>query len=530
MKKLLSLALCLCLLLVCLPMSALAYEAVLSPQSLTVDGVPVDCEKYNIDGSNYFNLRDLACLLNETPYTFSVSWDAAANAVIIAPGFPYEPVGGELTVGEDKAATAVPSAQTVWYLDAPVEDLSVYNIGGNNYFKLRDLGNLLGFEVGYDADTNTATVSTGFADAPLGNVNQAVACWRLREWVDANADRDIMGKEYIDTVDWDDGESAMLSLIDTGSGTVALVLTYADAQGDYERSWIYLHPEADDYYAVYSYYAGGDEPGFTGTLELDPAAFAYDRPTEFFDVEGELTGLEDYDFWSWASEMFGFSIAWLDSLTRTVPALANVSIYDFGFTDAAVYYETSEAPAADGPQAAAFDSLYDWAAANINDTVDGSPAYTREELLVGAGARVSVSILPLDFLGERLLELCYSYTYATGDTDAAFLFLDPAEQVYYAGYEHYAPGAEEPDFFGDFPVDAAAFNGAHPVDFDESYGDAVGTDFAVSARYLAVYSLCDLLVQFDELCRLTIAPDGAYDIAAFGFDTARLSTAELAMN
>ena len=38
------------------------------------------------------------------------------------------------------------------------DGLSVYNIGGNNYFKLRDLGDALGFTVDYDADSNTAIV------------------------------------------------------------------------------------------------------------------------------------------------------------------------------------------------------------------------------------------------------------------------------------------------------------------------------------------------------------------------------------
>ena len=35
---------------------------------------------------------------------------------------------------------------------------AMYRIGGNNYFKLRELGDLLGFEVGYDAATNTAMI------------------------------------------------------------------------------------------------------------------------------------------------------------------------------------------------------------------------------------------------------------------------------------------------------------------------------------------------------------------------------------
>ena len=64
MKKLLGCALALALLF-SLALPALAEDDVrLSPQNLEVDGKAVACEKYNIDGSNYFKLRDIAWLVN----------------------------------------------------------------------------------------------------------------------------------------------------------------------------------------------------------------------------------------------------------------------------------------------------------------------------------------------------------------------------------------------------------------------------------------------------------------------------------
>ena len=66
MKKLLSFALVFCLLLALLAVGASAYDVVRSPQKLMVNGEIVDCDKYNIDGSNYFKLRDLAYLLMDT--------------------------------------------------------------------------------------------------------------------------------------------------------------------------------------------------------------------------------------------------------------------------------------------------------------------------------------------------------------------------------------------------------------------------------------------------------------------------------
>lgn len=157
MKKLLPIILTLLLVCIAAPYSS-AANVVASPQNLSVDGVDADCDKYNIDGSNYFKLRDLAQLLSKTDSRFSVAFDAQSNAVTIVSGKEYIPVGGELARGQDQSKTAVVSKQSVLIDGKAVDGLSIYNIGGNNYFKLRDLGDALGFTVDYDADSNTAIV------------------------------------------------------------------------------------------------------------------------------------------------------------------------------------------------------------------------------------------------------------------------------------------------------------------------------------------------------------------------------------
>lgn len=147
------------LLLVCIAAPyASAANVTVSLQNLSVDGIDADCDKYNIDGSNYFKLRDLAQLLSKTDSRFSISFDEQSNAVAVVSGKEYIPVGGELARGQDQSKTAVVSKQSVLIDGKAVDGLSIYNIGGNNYFKLRDLGNALGFTVDYDADSNTAIV------------------------------------------------------------------------------------------------------------------------------------------------------------------------------------------------------------------------------------------------------------------------------------------------------------------------------------------------------------------------------------
>ena len=135
-------------------------HVVLSPQNLTVDGNNIACEKYNIDGRNYFKLRDLAQLLSSTGSQFGVGYDAATFTVTITTGEAYVSNGSELAAGVDNSATAQPSAQAIVIDGVKHSELTVYNIGGSNFFQLRELGTVLGFEVDYDQATNTAIVTS----------------------------------------------------------------------------------------------------------------------------------------------------------------------------------------------------------------------------------------------------------------------------------------------------------------------------------------------------------------------------------
>ena len=161
MRKTLSILLVLLLAVSILPTAAFAEgpTVVLSPQNLRVNGAKIACEKYNIDGSNYFKLRDIAMVLSGTGSRFSVGWDGEKKVISVVTGEAYEPNGSELDLsGGDKSATAVPSTQTLLINGEERGDLSAYNIGGNNFFKLRDLGDALGFAVDYDKESNTAIV------------------------------------------------------------------------------------------------------------------------------------------------------------------------------------------------------------------------------------------------------------------------------------------------------------------------------------------------------------------------------------
>ena len=339
MKKLLSLALVLCLLLAALPVGASAATVVLSPQKLAVDGLLFECEMYNIDGSNYFKLRDLAYLLMDTPVEFAVSYDAVANAVIIAPGLPYEPNGTELVTGADNSATAVPSPQSVWFLDAPVDTLSIYNIGGSNFFKLRDLGNLLGFTVDYDAASNTAIVLSG---GPVADFTaQAAAFDAIWNWVKKYSNDDSTGfPTFSEDYEFDDGAYAEYYLVDVDADedkAIALVYYYTYPDGCYDADWIFLERESWDYFASHAYYdveSNSEDGDFYGSLTLFPFAFSGSFPVVFDDTDGPLGDYAvEYGFDVDASISFAQMLYWLDSLLSTEPELSSfASVTDFGFT------------------------------------------------------------------------------------------------------------------------------------------------------------------------------------------------------
>ena len=159
-KTVFSLALALALVLAVGTAFTFAASVVPSPQKLLVNNQDVKCEIYNIDGYNYFKLRDIAYMLNNTPGQFGIEWNSEAQTISVTTGSAYTPVGGELETGTDKSKSAVVSSQKLIIDGELIEGLSVYNIGGNNFFKLKDIGNALGFEVDYDEDTNTMIINS----------------------------------------------------------------------------------------------------------------------------------------------------------------------------------------------------------------------------------------------------------------------------------------------------------------------------------------------------------------------------------
>lgn len=130
-----------------------------STHSIQVDGKPVSIAAYGINGNNYFKLRDLAALLSGTQAQFQVGWNDATRTITLTTGQSYTAVGGELARSDGLNRFGNPTTSPI-YVDGVLTDFTAYNIGGNNYFKLRDLGQALGFNVTWDDATRTVSILT----------------------------------------------------------------------------------------------------------------------------------------------------------------------------------------------------------------------------------------------------------------------------------------------------------------------------------------------------------------------------------
>lgn len=125
----------------------------------------LDFDAYNINGNNYFKLRDLAYVLNGSRKQFEVEWDGVGNAIILTSNAEYTPAGGEMGSKGTVNKTATPTASKI-LLDGKEIAPAGYNIGGNNYFKLRDMGQLFDFGVTWDGVNNRIIIDTSISYTP----------------------------------------------------------------------------------------------------------------------------------------------------------------------------------------------------------------------------------------------------------------------------------------------------------------------------------------------------------------------------
>lgn len=137
------------------PETGIAHAADLTVE---LDGKPVKFQAYAlIDAAggvtNYIKLRDVAYMLNGTKAQFEVGWDGQVN---VTTAKSYTANGSEMKTpfSGDRKYTMVTAETMVNGVGSAVEAIMLTDDagGGYTYYKLRDLGKYLGFNVGWSAE------------------------------------------------------------------------------------------------------------------------------------------------------------------------------------------------------------------------------------------------------------------------------------------------------------------------------------------------------------------------------------------
>ena len=120
-------------------------------QKVKLDGKDVVIYGYNIDGYNYFKLRDLAAVLKDSKAKFGVEYKDAL--VTLTKGADYKVA--ETDQKEVKAMSKGMLTNDKVMVGDKALTATAYKVDDSNYYKLRDLGEALGFGVDFDKATNT---------------------------------------------------------------------------------------------------------------------------------------------------------------------------------------------------------------------------------------------------------------------------------------------------------------------------------------------------------------------------------------
>lgn len=135
-----------------------SIEIKVSENKLVLNGEKIQVSAYNINGNNYFKLRDLARLLQNTSAKFNIKYYAEENAMIIEKGKNIISVDLLEELNEPKKVQK--SKQKILIDGEKIENIKSYNVDGSNFFMLRDLSEILNFKTDFDKDTFTVKITT----------------------------------------------------------------------------------------------------------------------------------------------------------------------------------------------------------------------------------------------------------------------------------------------------------------------------------------------------------------------------------
>ena len=125
-------------------------------QKVKLDGKDVVISGYNIDGYNYFKLRDLAAVLKDSQAKFGVNYKD--GVVTLTKAADYKVVESDQKPVKAESKGMLTNDKVL--VGDKTLTATAYKIDDLNYYKLRDLGKELGFGVGYDEATKSVLLTS----------------------------------------------------------------------------------------------------------------------------------------------------------------------------------------------------------------------------------------------------------------------------------------------------------------------------------------------------------------------------------
>lgn len=141
-------------------------------QTVYVDGNRVYPTGYNIADNNYFKLRDIGTLVG-----FGVEWNQETQTVEISTARTAPSTEGISDTAASGAMAKVSDQRIT--VDGVQVNMTAYQIDGNNYVKLRDIGKQVDFGVGYDNATASVRIDT---DAPYTESTTSASGSAITKW------------------------------------------------------------------------------------------------------------------------------------------------------------------------------------------------------------------------------------------------------------------------------------------------------------------------------------------------------------